>query len=235
MNKERKKRREGGVSKVSVSVVTPATVLTAVLVFDVQCLPAQLLRPLIHSLSKLAGSRSGCLCSCLSRSLLHSHLGLPFLPCCPWHLGTAAVLGRCFQQRQWKFGCCLQSEQGEAQLAASSGQTLRIWCDLFANRFILEVPGFFLSLIHHGTSTFGFVVVLLGVLLACFYGRGVVRVLEGTQCWSRPSAPSPALLKLMVLGGKKESRMQHHLCSSKQTHRCLCIKIQMKASCWQKR
>lgn len=28
---------------------------------------------------------------------------------------------------------------------------------------------------------FGFVVVLPGVLLACFYGRGVVRVLEGTQ------------------------------------------------------
>lgn len=29
--------------------------------------------------------------------------------------------------------------------------------------------------------TFGFVVVLLCVLLACFYGRGVVDVLEGTQ------------------------------------------------------
>lgn len=44
---------------------------------------------------------------------------------CPWQIGTATVLCRCFQQRQWKFGCCLQSEQEEAQLAASYGQSLR--------------------------------------------------------------------------------------------------------------
>lgn len=41
--------------------------------------------------------------------------------------------------------------------------------------------------------------VVLDVLLACFYGRGGVRVLEGTQnIGADPQLPSQ-LLKLMVL------------------------------------
>lgn len=97
------------------------------------------------------------------------------------------------------------------------------------------MPGFgFLSVSHHGTNTFGFVVVLLGVLLACFYGRGGAHVLDGTQNVGADLQLLPQILNLIVLGGKTELRMQHHFCSSKQIHRCLCIKIQMKASCWQK-
>lgn len=53
---------------------------------------------------------------------------------------------------------------------------------LFANRFILGLSGFrLLSLSDRETDTSSFLVVLLDVLLACFYGRGIVRVLEGTQ------------------------------------------------------
>lgn len=125
---ERKKERVVGVSKVTVSVVAPVQPQGShqfwYLVSSV-CQPS--CKPLIHSLSTVARSQSGCLCSCLSHSLLQSHKGLLFLPCCPWQIGTAAVLCRCFQQRQWKFGCCLQSEQEGAQLAASYGQSLRTW------------------------------------------------------------------------------------------------------------
>lgn len=131
-----------GKEKVTIGVVTPAIVLTAVLVFDIQCLPAQLLRPLITPCPNWPDLRVG-----VGVPAFHIPSCSPlFLPCCPWQIGTAPVLCRCFQQRQWKFGCCLQSEQEEAQLAASSGQNLRTWCNLFANSFILEVPGFsFLS------------------------------------------------------------------------------------------
>lgn len=105
---------------------TAATVVTQVLVFDIQCLPAQLLRPLIHS--TLARSQSGCLCSCMSHSLLQSHMGLLFLPCAPGRLAQPLCSAGV-------------SSKGNGNLAAAFSQSRRrpSWLQVMAKVLGLSV------------------------------------------------------------------------------------------------
>lgn len=160
----------------------------------------------------------------MSDSLLQFHMGLLFLPCCPQQIGTVAVLCRCFQQRQWKFGCCLQSEQAEAQLAASCGQSLRTWCNLSLQTGLYWKC---LGLVSCLESSWNQYIWFCGVpawCVACLLLWQRCCTCAGGQAeyWSRPSAVPPAT-KLMVLGGGKKE-LQHHFCSNKQIHRCLCIR-----------
>lgn len=110
------------------------------------------------------------------------------------------------------------SSKGNGNLAAAFSQTRRkpSWWQILAKILGLGVISLQIDLYWKCLGLVSWVLesswnqyiwlllVLMGVLLACFYSRDVVQVLKGhTEYWRRPSATPPALLKLMVLGKKK--------------------------------
>lgn len=228
-----------------------ATLLVPVLAFDLQhfdleialTLPAQLLRPLICSLSVLARSQHGCLCFMhvsFPAAVSHGAAIPALLPLADWHSCCALQVFPAKAMEIW----LLTLTAGRAGRGPAGPAGCELWPrslglvqSLFANRFILGLSGFrLLSLSCHETDTSGFLVVLLDVVACMLLWQGCCTYAGGhAKYWSRPLAAPPAT-QVNGARGKKgvEMKIQHHFCSTKYICRSWSVRIQTKASCGQK-